>query len=193
MLCVVVVEAAKFFPYVVIEATSATHNFTQNVAGIKDRKLISTSRRPATSTSTSSTETVDPTQILAQQRLNRPVSPHLTIYRPQISWYLSALNRITGSVLSGGLYVFATAYLVAPAIGWHLESASLAAAFGALPLAAKFAIKLGVAMPFTFHCMNGVRHLIWDLGKKLSNKEVIATGWTVVGLSMASAFALALI
>ncbi|TPX23989.1 hypothetical protein DIZ76_013332 [Coccidioides immitis] len=149
--------------------------------------------RPATSTSTSSTETVDPTQILAQQRLNRPVSPHLTIYRPQISWYLSALNRITGSVLSGGLYVFATAYLVAPAIGWHLESASLAAAFGALPLAAKFAIKLGVAMPFTFHCMNGVRHLIWDLGKKLSNKEVIATGWTVVGLSMASAFALALI
>ncbi|EEP78982.1 conserved hypothetical protein [Uncinocarpus reesii 1704] len=155
------------------------------------RKL--TTRRPATSTSTPSADTTDPTQILAKQRLNRPVAPHLSIYKPQISWYLSALNRITGCTVSGGLYLFATAYLVAPAVGWHLESMSLAAAFGALPLAAKFAIKFGVAMPFTFHCMNGVRHLVWDFGKKMTNKDVIATGWTVVGLSVASSLALALI
>jgi succinate dehydrogenase (ubiquinone) cytochrome b560 subunit len=102
-------------------------------------------------------------------------------------------NRITGSVLSGGLYVFATAYLVAPLFGWHLESASLAAAFGSLPLVSKFAIKLGVALPFTFHCFNGVRHLVWDMGKQLSNKQVIRTGWTVVGLSATSALALALL
>ncbi|KAI2085763.1 cytochrome b subunit of succinate dehydrogenase, Sdh3p [Ophidiomyces ophidiicola] len=149
--------------------------------------------RPATSSSKPYTEVSDPKQLLARQRLNRPVSPHLAIYRPQITWYLSALNRITGSVLSGGMYVFAAAYLVAPAVGWHLESASLVAAFGALPIAAKFALKFGVAMPFTFHCLNGVRHLIWDMGKKLNNKQVISTGWTVVGLSVASAFALALI
>ncbi|OXV12093.1 hypothetical protein Egran_00145 [Elaphomyces granulatus] len=145
--------------------------------------------RPTSST----TDTTDPTKILAQQRLNRPVAPHLTIYRPQITWYASALHRVTGAALSGGLYVFATAYLVAPLLGWHLESASLAAAFGALPLAAKLIVKLGVALPFTFHSFNGVRHLIWDLGRNLTNKQVITSGWTVVGLSVTSALLLALL
>ncbi|KAL1970887.1 hypothetical protein VTN77DRAFT_2721 [Rasamsonia byssochlamydoides] len=145
--------------------------------------------RPTSST----TNTTDPTKILAQQRLNRPVSPHLSIYRPQITWYLSALHRITGSLASGGLYVFATAYLAAPLFGWHLESASIAAAFGALPLAAKFAIKLGLALPVTFHSFNGVRHLVWDLGRQFTNKQVIRTGWTVVGLSVTTAVLFALL
>lgn len=69
----------------------------------------------------------------------------------------------------------------------------MAAAFGALPLAAKFAAKVGVALPFTIHCYNGVRHLVWDFGKQLSNKQVIRTGWTVVGLSITSALALAIL
>ena len=145
--------------------------------------------RPTSST----TDTTDPTKILAQQRLNRPVAPHLSIYRPQITWYGSAMHRITGSALSGGLYVFATAYLVAPLLGWHLDSASLAAAFGALPLVVKLIIKLGVALPFTFHSFNGVRHLIWDLGRNITNKKVITSGWTVVGLSVTSALLLALL
>jgi succinate dehydrogenase (ubiquinone) cytochrome b560 subunit len=145
--------------------------------------------RPTSST----TNTTDPSEILAQQRLKRPVSPHLTIYRPQITWYASSLHRITGSIGSGALYVFATAYLAAPLVGWHLESASIAAAFGALPLAAKFIIKLGVALPITFHSFNGVRHLIWDTGRQLTNKQVIRTGWTVVGLSSIAAIVLAML
>jgi succinate dehydrogenase (ubiquinone) cytochrome b560 subunit len=96
-------------------------------------------------------------------------------------------------MVSGGLYIFATAYLVSPLLGWHIESASLVASFGALPLLAKIPLKFTMAMPFTFHCMNSVRHLIWDLGKQLTNKQVIRTGWTVVGLSVTSALALALI
>lgn len=156
-------------------------------------KLIFIRHRPATSTSQPNPDTKDPTQILARQRLNRPVSPHLAIYRPQITWYASMTHRITGSVLSGGLYVFASAYLVAPLFGWHLESASLAAAFGSLPVLAKFGIKLTTALPFTFHAFNGVRHLVWDLGKELTNKQVIKTGWTVVGLSVSSAVLLALL
>lgn len=130
-------------------------------------------------------------KILADQRLKRPVSPHLSIYRPQITWYLSGLNRITGVALSGGLYLFSIAYLVAPVLGWHLESASLAAAFGALPIVAKFLLKTLVSLPFTVHSYNGVRHLFWDLGKGFQNKQVIETGWTVVGLSVASSLLLA--
>ncbi|KAM5440264.1 cytochrome b subunit of succinate dehydrogenase, Sdh3p [Microsporum canis] len=149
--------------------------------------------RPATSASAPAPDTTDPTSILAKQRLNRPVSPHLSIYRPQITWYLSSLNRITGAILSGSLYIFASAYLVSPLLGWHLESASLAAAFAALPIAAKVAMKFTMALPFTFHCYNGVRHLVWDMGKQLTNQQVITTGWTVVGLTLTSALALALI
>lgn len=139
----------------------------------------------------SSPNTEDPTQILAKQRLNRPIAPHLSIYRPQIGWIGSSLHRITGVALSGTLYLWATAYLASPALGWHLESASMVAAMGALPLAAKVALKATLALPFTYHCMNGVRHLIWDTGRALTNPAIIKSGWTVVGLSVTSATALA--
>lgn len=89
--------------------------------------------------------------------------------------------------------MFGAAYLAAPAFGWHLESASLAAAFGAWPVAAKVLTKAVVAFPFTFHSFNGVRHLVWDFGKALTNKQVQVTGWTVVGLSIVSALGLAFV
>lgn len=54
-------------------------------------------------------------------------------------------------------------------------------------------MKLGLAMPFTYHCINGVRHLVWDTGRFLTNKQVIQTGWAMVGLSTVSALALALL
>ncbi|CEJ60032.1 Putative Succinate dehydrogenase cytochrome b560 subunit [Penicillium brasilianum] len=133
----------------------------------------------------------DPAQILVKQRLNRPVAPHLAIYRPQIGWIGSSLHRITGVALSGSLYLWATAYLASPALGWHLESASMVAAMGALPVAAKIILKATMALPFTYHSFNGLRHLMWDLGRGLSNNVIIKSGWTVVGLSVTSALALA--
>lgn len=87
-------------------------------------------------------------------------------------------------MLSGAFYVFGFSYLVAPLFGWHLESGTLAAAFGSLPLLAKVGLKYFAALPFTFHSFNGIRHLVWDTGRELSNKQVQVTGWTVVGLSI---------
>jgi succinate dehydrogenase (ubiquinone) cytochrome b560 subunit len=135
----------------------------------------------------------DSYEILVAQRKKRPTSPHLTIYQPQMPWIASGLNRITGSVLSGGFYVFGAAYLVSPLFGWHLDSASMVAAFGSLPVAAKVAAKFAVAMPFTFHSFNGLRHLSWDLGKAFNNKTVIKTGWIVTGVSFVSALWLAVL
>ncbi|KAB8303653.1 hypothetical protein EYC80_005047 [Monilinia laxa] len=132
----------------------------------------------------------DSYNILVEQRKLRPTSPHLTIYQPQIPWILSALNRITGCVLSGGFYVFGAAYLVSPLFGWHLDTASLVAAFGAWPLAAKVLAKFSLALPFTYHSFNGLRHLAWDMGTAFKNAQVVKTGWTVVGVSVASALAL---
>lgn len=123
--------------------------------------------------------------------MNRPVSPHLAIYRPQITWYASALNRITGCVVSGGMYAFFAAYAIAPLTGWHLESQSLIAAVAAWPIAVKVGLKSLAAFTFTFHSFNGLRHLAWDLAIGISNKKVIQSGWTVVGLTAVSTLALA--
>ena len=139
----------------------------------------------------STTRPSDPTKILAQQRLNRPVSPHLSIYEPQITWCGSIANRITGLALSGGLYLWATAYLASPLLGWHLGSASIAAAFSGLPLLAKVALKGTVAFPFAYHSLNGLRHFMWDMGYGFTNEQVSKTGWFVVGLSGAGAVLLA--
>jgi succinate dehydrogenase (ubiquinone) cytochrome b560 subunit len=133
----------------------------------------------------------DSHEILVAQRKLRPNSPHIAIYQPQIPWILSITHRITGSVLSGGFYIFGSAYLVAPLLGWHLDSVSLAAAFGAWPLLAKAGVKFALAWPFTFHCLNGLRHLMWDFALGFKNKFVIQSGWTVVGASLLSALGLA--
>lgn len=101
-------------------------------------------------------------------------------------------NRITGVALSGIVYLYFPLYVVSPMLGWHLESASLAAAFGALPLALKVGAKSLLALPFTFHSLNGIRHLGWDLGLGINNAQVARTGWAVVGLSFVTAAALAL-
>ncbi|KAI4287290.1 MAG: hypothetical protein L6R35_003455 [Caloplaca aegaea] len=161
---------------------------------------IITHCKPLTQSRPAATESIPPSYkvplhdgnaILNRQRLNRPVSPHLTIYQPQIPWMLSGLNRITGSVLSGGFYVFGFAYLVAPLLGWHIESAALAESFAELPTLVKGGLKFLVALPFTFHSFNGVRHLIWDTGREFANKSVVRTGWVVVGLTMVSSLGLA--
>jgi succinate dehydrogenase (ubiquinone) cytochrome b560 subunit len=107
-----------------------------------------------------------------------------------MSWIPSSLNRITGVMLSGGFYLYAIAYLVAPTIGWHLDSHTLAASFAAWPVMLKVLGKFVVAMPFTFHSFNGIRHLMWDTGTAFTNKQVITTAWIAIGVSMATAVGL---
>ena len=131
------------------------------------------------------------TEILAKQRLQRPVAPHLTIYKWQMTWIPSALNRVTGVMLSGIFYLYGMGYLVAPALGIHLESAVVAASIAAWPLAAKLALKTTLALPFTFHSLNGLRHLTWDFGKAITNAKVRQTGYIVSIASVLSAFYLA--
>ncbi|KAF8477543.1 cytochrome b556 subunit of succinate dehydrogenase [Kalaharituber pfeilii] len=155
--------------------------------------LVERGKEPAaTSTPTTPTSSAEARSILASQRLKRPVSPHLSIYQPQLTWYMSATNRITGAILSGGLYSFALLYLISPYLGFHLESATLAASFAALPVAAKVGIKAFIAAPFTFHSLNGIRHLVWDTGRQLHLKGVYRTGYAVLGLTAVSTAALAL-
>ena len=48
-----------------------------------------------------------------------------------------------------------------------------------------FGAKAVLAYPFTYHASNGVRHLLWDIGKFLSIKEVYVGGYTMVAVSSA--------
>jgi succinate dehydrogenase (ubiquinone) cytochrome b560 subunit len=130
--------------------------------------------------------------ILEKQRLARPVSPHLSIYKPQITWIASSGHRITGVVLSGGLYLWSIVYLIGPALGFQAGSAALAAGFAAWPFVLKAAAKVMLAFPLVFHSFNGLRHIAWDFGLGFATKQVIQTGWFVVGLSAVSSLYLAL-
>ena len=99
---------------------------------------------------------------------------------------MSAANRLTGVVLAGSVYLFGIGYAVAPWVGLHLETASLAAGMAALPVAAKLAIKGTLALPFAFHGVNGLRHLTWDTAMELSLKGVYRTGYVVLAVSAVS-------
>lgn len=122
-------------------------------------------------------------------RLNRPQSPHLTIYKPQLTSMLSITHRGTGIALTGYAAIFGIAALTCPdgansvisvIEGLHLGAASLAA------------LKFTLAFPFAFHTVNGVRHLFWDLGKFLTIKEVYTTGYAMLLASTVLAIALTL-
>lgn len=141
--------------------------------------------------STISMSEADAQAQLANQRLKRPVSPHLSVYKVEQTWFgASAWTRITGAGLAAGFYGYSLLYLVAPLAGIHVESASIAAFVASLPLAVKGGLKFLIAWPFAFHSWNGVRHLIFDVGKGFSKKSIFYTGWGFWGLGLATALGL---
>lgn len=91
------------------------------------------------------------------QRIDRPLSPHLQIYRPLFTMMMSIVHRITGV----GLY-FGTVILV----WWLLAAATSPSAFATFGAIAGSPIGLLVLFGFTWallhHALGGVRHFIWD-------------------------------
>ncbi|CCX09740.1 hypothetical protein FPQ18DRAFT_333991 [Pyronema domesticum] len=141
------------------------------------RAAVCQTRSAATTTKTSDAEAYS---LLVEQRKKRPIAPHLSIYEPQLTWYMSAANRVTGVALAGSFYLFGISYALSPYIGFHVESAAIAGAFATLPLAAKMAVKATFATPFVYHSMNGLRHLTWDTARQLTIKGVYRTGYAVL-------------
>ncbi|KAI8992006.1 succinate dehydrogenase cytochrome b560 subunit [Mycotypha africana] len=130
-------------------------------------------------------------ELLREQRKRRPVSPHLQIYQPQLTWYMSGAHRVTGAALGGLFYLSAMAYVAAPAFGVTIDTASIISSVAAAPFAAKFAAKTIVGFPFVFHCLNGIRHLVWDATKMLDIKDVYRSGYAVLGATAVGTIALA--
>jgi len=129
-------------------------------------------------------------EITNAQRINRPSSPHFTIYQPQVTWIASIVNRGTGVGLSVGMYAFFIAYLAAPAIGMPFDGASVIELASNLPEWAKLVVKAPLALAFSFHSWNGLRHLSWDSLKFLSLKGVYGSAYTVFAATALSTIGL---
>ena len=97
----------------------------------------------------------------------RPISPHLQIYRPMLTMIVSITNRVTGAMLYFGMALLA-AWLVAAARGPE-AFASIEAVYGSyLGLLVLF----GFTFALMFHTLAGIRHLVWDLGKGLDLRSI---------------------
>ena len=110
----------------------------------------------------------------------RPLSPHLQIYRPQITSVLSISHRFTGAALAAGLLLLVY-WLAALAAGEAAYAAALGV-LGAWPV--KVVLLLGV-FAFFYHLCNGIRHLWWDSGRGFEIAQVNRSGWIVLGSAAA--------
>ncbi|XP_008333226.1 succinate dehydrogenase cytochrome b560 subunit, mitochondrial [Cynoglossus semilaevis] len=120
-------------------------------------------------------------------QLNRPMSPHITIYKWSVPMMMSITHRGTGVGLSGAISAVALAALVLPgSYPYYLDMIHSLYLGPCLIALAKF----GIAFPVSFHTLNGVRHLYWDIGKGFKIPQVYKTGYTVIGLSILTSAAL---
>ncbi|XP_069044569.1 succinate dehydrogenase cytochrome b560 subunit, mitochondrial [Lepisosteus oculatus] len=121
-------------------------------------------------------------------RLKRPLSPHISIYSWSIPMMMSISHRGTGVALSSGISLFALSALVLPGdFASNLEVVRSLSLGPALIYSAKFTL----AFPVAYHTFNGIRHLMWDIGKGFRIPEVYRSGYAVILLSLLSSFALA--
>ena len=109
----------------------------------------------------------------------RPISPHLQVYRPQLTSVLSIMHRLTGIFLSGVTMVLSL-WLVNIAFGEVAYSVFVAFWDSWISTL----LLTGVVVCVYYHLLNGVRHLAWDWGFGFSLTRVYGTGWAVVGGSL---------
>lgn len=109
---------------------------------------------------------------------NRPLSPHLQIYRPQLTSLLSVTHRASGIFLSLGIPFFL--YWL-----WSLDAGRDAYA-NAQDFLGSFigrSLLLFWTLAFYYHLCNGIRHLFWDVGKGFELEDAYRSGWAVIAVS----------
>ncbi|GHD39240.1 succinate dehydrogenase, cytochrome b556 subunit [Thalassobaculum fulvum] len=105
----------------------------------------------------------------------RPLSPHLQIYKPQLTSVLSISHRITGIALAVGTLLL-TWWLLAAAAGPD----AFAAVQGFLGSWLGYLILFGFSYALMYHLCAGIRHLFWDAGYGFELETVYKSGWATV-------------
>lgn len=105
----------------------------------------------------------------------RPLSPHISIYRWPITMVLSILHRGTGLAMAVG-FVLLAAWLASAAAGtvaYQQFMALFSSAFGRLLL-------IAWSFAFFYHLGNGIRHLVWDSGRGFEKIQATRSAWFVL-------------
>lgn len=113
------------------------------------------------------------------KRVERPLSPHLQIYRPQLTAITSILTRITGNALIVGV-MLAVWWLLAASVSddaFAVANGVATSWFGDL-------VFLGSAWAVWYHLLAGLRHLVWDAGIGLDIPTAEKLGWVCIGGSV---------
>jgi len=105
----------------------------------------------------------------------RPLSPHLQVYRPQLTSALSICHRLTGVINALGT-ALVTWWLVALAAGPD----AFAAVQGFLGSPVGYVVLAGWSLTLFYHLCNGIRHLFWDAGYGLELSSVYRSGYAVL-------------
>lgn len=109
-----------------------------------------------------------------------PLSPHLQIYRPQLTTVMSITHRATGLFLSLGT-VMLLYWLVAAALGPDAY-AEAQRCFAAVPTQV---LLIGWTFAFFYHLCNGIRHLFWDVGWGFELTTAYRSGYVVIAVTVA--------
>lgn len=111
---------------------------------------------------------------------HQPLSPHLGIYRWQLTMSLSILHRATGIALAVGAILL---------VSWIGSASDGPGSFVKMQwfLASPVGLILmfGWTVALFYHLCNGIRHLMWDTGRGLDLKSVYATGYAVLAATAA--------
>ncbi|GJQ85177.1 SdhC [Trypoxylus dichotomus] len=160
------------------------HSLLKYVAPNKSLMLIT---RPVTMNITDAPRRIKEGYDEKNMRVGRPMSPHLTIYAPQLTSMLSITHRGMGMALGGYMTMIGLGVLVLPHtmdyylnyledIGWFTH----------------FFLKECFTFPMCYHYINGIRHLCWDMGQLLKYKQVYKSGYVMVAATCVSALLLCL-
>ena len=108
-------------------------------------------------------------------QIDRPLSPHLQIYRWPITMVLSILHRATGVGMAVGFIAL---------VAWLFDAASGADAYamflGAAGSTVGKLLLIGWSWAFFYHLCNGIRHLVWDSGRGFEKSQANASAWFVI-------------
>jgi succinate dehydrogenase / fumarate reductase cytochrome b subunit len=105
----------------------------------------------------------------------RPLSPHLQVYRPQLTSVTSILHRLTGIALALGI-LYLACWLAAAARG--AESFDRLQDFNGSLIGRL--LLLGWSVAFFYHLLNGIRHLAWDSGHGFELPDAYRSGYAVL-------------
>lgn len=106
---------------------------------------------------------------------NLPTSPHLQIYKPQITSLLSITHRVTGFGLNLAL-ILLSLWIISFGLGNDYYNNFVSIFDTTFVKVVVFFIVLGIS----YHALNGIRHIFWDFGFMISNKAASISGVVII-------------